>query len=70
MKFLIDQQLAELEMEGVTDAATKTDNIYGYMDNWCKNVTALGPEEFSSAEEFMHLFNQALSKKISEAVGA
>lgn len=55
-----------LVSEGCTheDAEQLTDTVYSNMDKWLKTVTSLGPDEFSSPQDFMALFNRKLTQEI------
>lgn len=49
-----------LETENVLNHEALTDEFYGRMDLWMREVTSMGEREFSGPEAFMALFNRAL----------
>jgi hypothetical protein len=44
----------------------KADALYSRMDNWIKDVVALGSDEFSSPESFTNLFARVLRNEIRD----
>lgn len=47
-----------LEEDGFNATKVRTDNFYGHMDYWLKDITALGQDEFSGPEAFMEMFGR------------
>jgi hypothetical protein len=55
-----------LAAHGVNLPQEKADNLYARMDNWLKDVVALGAEEFSTPESFVSLFARVLANEIAD----
>jgi DNA-binding transcriptional MerR regulator len=55
-----------LETEGVPSAERVTNDFYGRMDHWLRDVVSLGQDEFSGPESFMAMFNRVLESEFSD----
>lgn len=59
-----------LEAHDIPDPIGRANEVYGRMDNWLKDVIALGPSEFSGPDTFMSLFSTVLENEIAEVTSA
>lgn len=59
-----------VDADGMRDAISKTNRVYGRMDNWLADVVSLGQSEFSSPDSFMGLFTTVLKNEVKELYGA
>lgn len=59
------RQLAEaMKKNGLSKTGDRVDDLYDMMDNWLVRTTAYGPQEYGSADSYMHMFE----KKITNAI--
>ena len=56
--------------EGYSDPMQVTDALYGRMDAWWKDITGLGQDEFSSADEVMSLFDKTFEGELERLADA
>lgn len=51
-------------------AKTLTDNFYGRLDHWLRDVVSLGQDEFSGPEAFMGMFNRVVETEFDQLKAA
>jgi hypothetical protein len=56
--------------EGYPDPMKLTDELYGRMDTWWRDITALGQNEFASADEVMSLFEKTFDGELERLANA
>lgn len=55
-----------LEADGISDSISKTNRLYGRMDNWLADIVTLGADEFSGPDSFMGIFDKVLDVEIGQ----
>lgn len=55
-----------MTIDGVLNAEGKVEQLYGNLDSWLKDITALGSEEFDSPGVVANMFERVLEHEVKE----
>lgn len=64
------RQLSEaMKKQGLQKTGDRVDDMYDMLDNWLGRTSALGPEEYENADNYMRLFDDKLDQALKIFTG-